>query len=238
MTTLCFAARNSSSTTPTDRLVQRFQTRTSGRVYHTRPRRCIHIEAMMKIADGSTSHRPRPLSDGNQPLSRSCASTIPASREWQCHSWQPARMSARISSRPAPRQHARRSMWNKEQLVLAQCLESCKFTRSSVRSKAQLTCHSFAIAFLVYLIGGIAYQRAVMHQRGWRQLPNYGVWAGFFGFIKDMFIALTSSCIRLLPGRRGYSRVNGSVSARGRGSGSQSDDENRLIDQLDEEWED
>ena len=38
------------------------------------------------------------------------------------------------------------------------------------------------IAFLVYLIGGCVYQRSVMHQRGWRQLPNYAVWAGCFGF--------------------------------------------------------
>ena len=40
-----------------------------------------------------------------------------------------------------------------------------------------------AITVLVYLIGGCVYQRSVMHQRGWRQCPNYGVWAGLFGFI-------------------------------------------------------
>lgn len=40
-----------------------------------------------------------------------------------------------------------------------------------------------AIALLVYLIGGLVYQRSVMHQRGWRQLPNYAVWAGLFSFI-------------------------------------------------------
>lgn len=39
-----------------------------------------------------------------------------------------------------------------------------------------------SIALLVYLIGGIVYQRNVMHQRGWRQLPNYAVWAGLFSF--------------------------------------------------------
>ena len=39
------------------------------------------------------------------------------------------------------------------------------------------------IALLVYLIGGVVYQRNVMHQRGWRQLPNYALWAGLFGFI-------------------------------------------------------
>ncbi|EHY52513.1 cation-dependent mannose-6-phosphate receptor, variant [Exophiala dermatitidis NIH/UT8656] len=39
------------------------------------------------------------------------------------------------------------------------------------------------IAMLVYLIGGVVYQRNVMHQRGWKQLPNYAVWAGLFSFI-------------------------------------------------------
>jgi cation-dependent mannose-6-phosphate receptor len=38
------------------------------------------------------------------------------------------------------------------------------------------------IALLVYLIGGIVYQRNVLHQRGWRQLPNYAMWAGIFSF--------------------------------------------------------
>lgn len=40
------------------------------------------------------------------------------------------------------------------------------------------------IAAAVYLLGGIAYQRTVMHQRGWRQLPNYTLWAGIFGFVQ------------------------------------------------------
>jgi len=92
------------------------------------------------------------------------------------------------------------------------------------------------IAIMVYLIGGCFYQRTVMHQRGWRQLPNYSMWAGIWGFISDMFTILTSSCARFLPGHRGYSRVslNGNGNIRGR----HSDDENRLIDQLDEEWDD
>lgn len=38
------------------------------------------------------------------------------------------------------------------------------------------------IAVLVYLVGGCVYQRTVMHQRGWRQLPNYALWAGIVGF--------------------------------------------------------
>jgi len=40
------------------------------------------------------------------------------------------------------------------------------------------------IAVLVYLVGGCFYQRTVMHQRGWRQLPNYGLWAGIAGFFR------------------------------------------------------
>ena len=40
------------------------------------------------------------------------------------------------------------------------------------------------IAAGAYLLGGIAYQRTVMHQRGWRQLPNYALWAGIGGFFR------------------------------------------------------
>jgi hypothetical protein len=35
----------------------------------------------------------------------------------------------------------------------------------------------------VYLIGGIVYQRTVMHARGWRQIPHYHAWAAALGFI-------------------------------------------------------
>jgi cation-dependent mannose-6-phosphate receptor len=38
------------------------------------------------------------------------------------------------------------------------------------------------IAVLVYFVGGCVYQRTVMHQRGWRQLPNYAMWAGIARF--------------------------------------------------------
>ncbi|PLN80835.1 mannose 6-phosphate receptor domain-containing protein [Aspergillus taichungensis] len=40
------------------------------------------------------------------------------------------------------------------------------------------------IAVAAYFIGGCAYQRTVMHQRGWRQCPNYSLWAGMFDFLK------------------------------------------------------
>ncbi|KAL8831422.1 MAG: hypothetical protein Q9170_005303 [Blastenia crenularia] len=92
------------------------------------------------------------------------------------------------------------------------------------------------IIFLaVYLLGGIAYQRTVMHQRGWRQLPNYNVWATIGSLLKDILIILTSSCSRLMPRRQGYNQLP--TSGRG-GRGSRAEDENRLIDQLDEEWDD
>lgn len=38
------------------------------------------------------------------------------------------------------------------------------------------------IAVGVYFVGGCVYQRTVMHQRGWRQLPNYAMWAGIWRF--------------------------------------------------------
>jgi len=58
---------------------------------------------------------------------------------------------------------------------------------------------------------------------------------------QDIFIIATSSCARLLPSRRGYSGLSVSADDYGRGSrGSDGrpEDENRLIDQLDEEWDD
>ncbi|KAK4667954.1 Cation-independent mannose-6-phosphate receptor CI-MPR [Podospora pseudoanserina] len=92
----------------------------------------------------------------------------------------------------------------------------------------------FFIAVLVYVVGGVFYQRTVAHARGWRQLPNYSLWAGIWSFIVDMFTILTSSCGRLIPRRRGYHILSGSPSGRRHSR----DAENRLIDQLDEEWDD
>lgn len=72
-----------------------------------------------------------------------------------------------------------------------------------------------AIALLVYMIGGCVYNRTVMHQRGWRQLPNYGVWSGIGGFIG------VSACFSQICGRRErrWMAVDGSSSS-GRRSGS------------------
>ncbi|KAL2022536.1 hypothetical protein VTK56DRAFT_5143 [Thermocarpiscus australiensis] len=92
----------------------------------------------------------------------------------------------------------------------------------------------FFITVLVYVVGGIFYQRTVAHARGWRQLPNYSLWAGIWSFVKDLLIILTSSCARVIPIRRGYRTLSVSPNGRRRSR----DDENRLIDQLDEEWDD
>ena len=58
--------------------------------------------------------------------------------------------------------------------------------------------------------------------------------------LQDIFIIATSSCARFMPSRRGYSALsvsaNGSSNSRGRNN--RAEDENRLIDQLDEEWDD
>ncbi|KXJ94877.1 mannose-6-phosphate receptor binding domain-containing protein [Microdochium bolleyi] len=93
------------------------------------------------------------------------------------------------------------------------------------------------IAILVYLLGGIFYNRTVNHSRGWKQLPNYTLWAGLWSFLSDFFIIATSSCARLLPNRRGYHHLSGSPSRGGMG-GRDREAENRLIDQYDEEWDD
>jgi len=42
----------------------------------------------------------------------------------------------------------------------------------------------FFIAVLVYVAGGVFYQRTVAHARGWRQLPNYSLWAGIWNFAR------------------------------------------------------
>lgn len=52
------------------------------------------------------------------------------------------------------------------------------------------------IAVVVYLVGGCAYQRTVMHQRGWRQCPNFSLWAGMLDFAKVSFLALVPDYTR------------------------------------------
>ncbi|EEH19822.1 hypothetical protein PABG_02081 [Paracoccidioides brasiliensis Pb03] len=116
------------------------------------------------------------------------------------------------------------------------------------------------IAVAAYFLGGCAYQRTVMHQRGWRQCPNYSLWAGAASFLRDLSMILCSflsRCFRISKSTAGYSRFsNGNYDANDRHGGiigaigacagttgaqrrrgPDVDAENRLIDQLDEEWD-
>ncbi len=69
------------------------------------------------------------------------------------------------------------------------------------------------IALLAYLVGGCAYQRIVMRQRGWRQCPNYAVWAGIWEFGKvscGYFASVLSPCSSCcFGGRRKRRRSSG-----------------------------
>jgi cation-dependent mannose-6-phosphate receptor len=57
------------------------------------------------------------------------------------------------------------------------------------------------IAVVVYFIGGIMYQRSVAHARGWRQLPNYSLWAGIGSFFQVSLKDLLSG-VRRVKGPR------------------------------------
>ncbi|KAF9436241.1 Cation-independent mannose-6-phosphate receptor CI-MPR [Entomortierella beljakovae] len=52
------------------------------------------------------------------------------------------------------------------------------------------------VVVLVYILGGVAYNRVVHHARGLKQIPNYHAWAEAFDFIKDMIIILVANCYR------------------------------------------
>jgi cation-dependent mannose-6-phosphate receptor len=54
------------------------------------------------------------------------------------------------------------------------------------------------IAILVYFVGGCVYQRTVMHQRGWRQLPNYAMWAGIYRFLAVSLLKSSLKVVRVL----------------------------------------
>ncbi|PHH55431.1 hypothetical protein CFIMG_000515RA [Ceratocystis fimbriata CBS 114723] len=92
------------------------------------------------------------------------------------------------------------------------------------------------IAFMVYVLGGVFYNRTVAHARGWRQLPNYSLWASVWSVICDFTTIIVASCARFLPASSSYGTAHYRRLAR---SPTRSrEDENRLIDQLDEEWDD
>lgn len=108
----------------------------------------------------------------------------------------------------------------------------------------------FLVALLVYFIGGCFYQRTVLHARGWRQVPHWQTWLGALNFIWESlrvcFYFSTNLCGRGRIGRYGgYTPAPSSDSRFGRSSQgarpdewADVDDENRLIDQLDDEWSD
>jgi cation-dependent mannose-6-phosphate receptor len=64
------------------------------------------------------------------------------------------------------------------------------------------------IAVLVYVVGGIFYQRTVAHARGWRQLPNYSLWAGIWSFLQVRHIRNF-----IVGGGRKWSRISSSYSS-------------------------
>ena len=64
------------------------------------------------------------------------------------------------------------------------------------------------VALLVYMIGGVVYNRTVAHARGWRQLPNHTLWLGIWSFVR----------VRILCGRR-YGSSSSSSSSGGGGTG-------------------
>ena len=51
------------------------------------------------------------------------------------------------------------------------------------------------VAFMVYGVGGCVYSRMVLNQRGWKQLPNYGLWAGILDFFRVCVAILRSPAI-------------------------------------------
>ncbi|PWW73541.1 mannose 6-phosphate receptor domain-containing protein [Tuber magnatum] len=88
------------------------------------------------------------------------------------------------------------------------------------------------VAALVYLVGGCVYQRTVMHARGWRQIPNYAVWAGLVGGVWALIESIWNRCAdRLHLPRSPYDRL-----AARRSSLENESENNRLIDSLDEDW--
>ncbi|KAF3232867.1 Cation-independent mannose-6-phosphate receptor CI-MPR [Orbilia oligospora] len=112
----------------------------------------------------------------------------------------------------------------------------------------------FLVALLVYFIGGCFYQRTVLHARGWRQVPHWQTWLGALNFIWDAIricmFSVTTLC-GCAGGRGRTGRFGGYAPASGEGGGfgrasfgaradewADGEDENRLIDQLDDEWSD
>ncbi|TGZ85676.1 mannose 6-phosphate receptor domain-containing protein [Ascodesmis nigricans] len=112
-----------------------------------------------------------------------------------------------------------------------------------------------AVAAVAYCLGGCFYQRTVMHARGWQQIPHFAAWSGVLGFfwsmIQSAYLFIVSSIplpsslkrhrrssstgfgARTVGGQRIF---GGSFGGRHRSDSMEA--ENRLIDELDDEWDD
>lgn len=60
---------------------------------------------------------------------------------------------------------------------------ACATTRDveSALSPGMVFLIILTVAFAVYIVGGCMYSRTVLHQTGWRQVPNYELWGSLFG---------------------------------------------------------
>ncbi|KAF8445171.1 mannose-6-phosphate receptor binding domain-containing protein [Terfezia claveryi] len=109
----------------------------------------------------------------------------------------------------------------------------------------------FAVICLVFLavycVGGCVYQRTVMNARGWRQVPHYHTWARMATELGNCCGGLRRGAVRLPQNPRHGSGWGswgtrsgraGPVWARGIDEEGDVEDENRLLDQLEGEWED
>lgn len=114
------------------------------------------------------------------------------------------------------------------------------------------------VAVAVYMVGGCMYSRAVLHQRGWRQIPHHEKIRAALGFVTDFAVIIGVSVwdkVQPLLARLGLSRAQsgggyeraGSNGYSGSGNGGtfgayrdedgdlEADPDNQLIDNLDDD---
>lgn len=71
-----------------------------------------------------------------------------------------------------------------------------------------------AVAVVVYIVGGVIYNRVVQNETGWRQIPNYDLWANAFDFIKDMIIISVMSLGNVFKRRTNAINLNNGSASR------------------------
>lgn len=59
-----------------------------------------------------------------------------------------------------------------------------QIVRWAHRTDLAVVSSSVGVAIVVYIAGGVAYNRIVNNARGLKQIPNYKAWAEAFDFIK------------------------------------------------------